>query len=350
MTALLIYHPERQLTRINGLEVYHDNFQGNQDPYIWNDKFLNTYCHTYRISQKIGQVNFWVSGDKFPAFNHLYCDCVFEIAEIHTWSNQNFISIIDKIVDNVQAYEHHYKWVNAPFFQHYWNRTKVKRTTLKAHPERSFQPQRNHLLIDILPFLNSKGILTSELNEVMKQGFNSKPFLLPENIADELYDYLLHESELKLYGNELRKLHPDHNPNTMDEYLQLILSEDITEEEWINKLHMEVEKFASSVYSKQRGKESQGVPVKILYYNQQRKLKGLTLWSLLEPDIHRLLCKEQEIKEWVKEFISGDVRNLAIGIIGTITSTYAAPISIAVPITGLILKIGITNLCKNYKE
>lgn len=116
-----------------------------------------------------------------------------------------------------------------------------------------------------------------------------------------------------------------------------------------NALEDEVEKYIASGYIGKRPSEKKGIPVKILDYNNQRKLKGLTLWSLLEPDIHRLLCKEQDINEWVKEIISGDIRNLAIGIVGAIMAAYAAPISIAVPITGLILKMGITKFCKTYQ-
>ncbi|MDH3268254.1 MAG: hypothetical protein OEM46_05300, partial [Ignavibacteria bacterium] len=78
----LIYHPHRSKKQIGDLIVYHDEFGGNEDPYIWNKKFLHTYCHITQLSNNVEQVNFWVSG--YPTqknFTGLFCDCVFYIKE-----------------------------------------------------------------------------------------------------------------------------------------------------------------------------------------------------------------------------------------------------------------------------
>ena len=79
MAGYIIYHPKRQSSTYKNTVIYHDNIRGNQDPYIWNRRFLHTYCHITQLSPKIGYINFWVSGDTFPLFNHLYCDLVFVI-------------------------------------------------------------------------------------------------------------------------------------------------------------------------------------------------------------------------------------------------------------------------------
>lgn len=66
--AYLIYHPARTKSIINGITIYHDSFSGNEDPYLWNDKFLHTFCHITQLPNIIGQINFWISGDKYPNF------------------------------------------------------------------------------------------------------------------------------------------------------------------------------------------------------------------------------------------------------------------------------------------
>src|ERR1043165_4628279 len=96
----LIYHPKRERIFLNGLTIYHDKFSDNQDPYIWNDRFLHTYCHITQLSNYIGQTNFWISGDVYPNFTRLFCDCVFVIEEKLFWSRRNSIDRSDPIVDN----------------------------------------------------------------------------------------------------------------------------------------------------------------------------------------------------------------------------------------------------------
>lgn len=58
MNGYLIYHPTRRSSTFGDITVYHDGTTGNQDPYVWNTKFLHTYCHMTQMTPNIGQINF----------------------------------------------------------------------------------------------------------------------------------------------------------------------------------------------------------------------------------------------------------------------------------------------------
>lgn len=207
MKSYLIYHPKRTKTELGKIVVYHDRFGDNEDPYLWNDKFLHTYCHITQLKNDVGQINFWVSDAKLTGFSHLYCDCVFVIAEKHYWKTSDFIDSNDPIVDNKQAFEHNYKWANPPHSNHPLK--KRQRYTLKADPIRSFQPQdKNHNLIDVVPFLTKHGISIAQLHQAMISRVNSRPFKLPDDLGEELYNYLFKVAAIKLKGSQIAPLHP----------------------------------------------------------------------------------------------------------------------------------------------
>jgi hypothetical protein len=200
MGAYLIYHPPRVVSQLENRLIYHDSTKGNQDPYIWNTGFLHSYCHITQMSPQIGDINFWVSGDTFPNFSHLYCDLVFVVAEKRYWTEANTIAPKDSLVDSPQAYRDHYVWAS----QHFFNRR--RRFTLKADPERSFQPQNSHQqLIDIVPYLNNLGLSTEELQQGLWAGFTSQPYHLSSH-AKPLYDYLAQQAAIKLVGAELEAI------------------------------------------------------------------------------------------------------------------------------------------------
>lgn len=207
----IIYHTKRCVTDIGDLRVYHDDFEGNQDPYIWNKNFLHTFCHITQLKVNVNDLIFWVSGDIYPDFNKLHCDCIFLIQNKIYWDQSNSIEENDLIVDNRQTFEHHYKWAKC---QHPLN--KRRRYTLKANKEKSFQPQdKNKMLIDIVPFLNEQGItIESLINGISKtknnkRARNSRPYQIPSELAQKLYDYLWQISEIKLTGNMLEGIHPN---------------------------------------------------------------------------------------------------------------------------------------------
>lgn len=216
----LIYHPRRKSSIVENHVIYHDSFTGNQDPYIWNSPFLHSFCHITQLSNKPNQINFWVSRgkeDKYPFFTKLYCDLVFVVKTIHEWTQPNFIGREDDIVDNDQAFKHHYNWVNPPRNQHHFKGIKRPKTryTLKADKRKSFQPQdKNGNLIDILPFLKQHRVKTSSLQKNMtltkegKAARPSRPYQLDSNIGQALYQYLLDTASIKLTGRFLTDKHP----------------------------------------------------------------------------------------------------------------------------------------------
>ncbi len=217
----LIYHPPRKKTKVGNYIVHHDKFSSNQDPYIWNNPFLHSFCHITQLSNKQGQINFWISRDeedKYPYFSKLHCDLVFVVKTIHEWTQPNFINRHNKIVDNNQAFKHHYNWVNPPHSQHHFKGTKRQRTryTLKADNRKSFQPlHKNGKLIDILPFLNDHGIKTETLQDNMtltkngKAARPSRPYQLDSTIGQKLYEYLKDNASIKLIGSFLADKYPN---------------------------------------------------------------------------------------------------------------------------------------------
>lgn len=205
MSGYLIYHPRRAVTRFNTIVVYHDHIGGNQDPYIWNRQFLHTYCHITQMRPNVGDINFWVSGDSFLNFSHLYCDLVFVVGEKVYWESANIIDRDNALVDTDEAYNDHYRWA---MHQHPLKRR--RRYTLKADPERSFQPQNREMdLIDILPFLLDQGMAIDDIRQGLRSGFNSKPFRL-ESLALNLYSWLEQNAPIKLNGMQLHYLRESH--------------------------------------------------------------------------------------------------------------------------------------------
>jgi hypothetical protein len=201
MSGYLIYHPRRAVTKFDTVVVYHDHIGGNQDPYIWNKQFLHTYCHITQMRPDVADINFWVSGDSFPNFSHLYCDLVFVVAEKVYWESANNIDRHDGIVDTDDAYNDHYRWA---MHQHHLKRR--RRYTLKADSKRSFQPQNlEKNLIDIVPFLVNQGMPIDDIRQGLRSGFNSKPLRL-ESLAPSLYNWFEQSAAIKLSGVQLQNL------------------------------------------------------------------------------------------------------------------------------------------------
>jgi hypothetical protein len=202
MASHLIYHPRRSTGTFSGTRVYYDRPSGNQDPYLWNDPFLHTYCHmTELVSPEKGDIQFWVAGDTFPTFSALYCDLVFTVRSRCIWTNANEIAASDPIVDSPAAYHDHYRWHKQHFYK------KRQRFTLKADSEQSFQPQTTEGdLIDILPWFNSTGCSTSSLRKKLKKGVASRPLVLPTDIAHALRSHLRTVAAVALTGAQLQQL------------------------------------------------------------------------------------------------------------------------------------------------
>jgi hypothetical protein len=74
---------------------------------------------------------------------------------------------------------------------------------------------------------------------------------------------------------------------------------------------------------------------------------GLLFWSALKYEVYDLLCnsEEQAPREWLNDLITGDIRNLIVGISAAITSKYEISIGIGLPAAALIFKSGIIAYC-----
>lgn len=202
MSGYIIYHPTRTVSDFDGQRVYYDYPTNNQDPYIWNEQFLHTYCHITQMSPREGNINIWVSSHNLHQFTQLFCDLVFVVADKIYWRESNKIGRRDPLVDTADAFGDHYRWA---MYQH---PLKVRRRyTLKADPVRSFQPQNTDgSLIDIVPFLESQNVTLAELRRGLRAGFNSKPMRMSEDLAAKLYTWLNDQAPIKLTGNELRAI------------------------------------------------------------------------------------------------------------------------------------------------
>jgi hypothetical protein len=205
-TCWLIYHPRRQVRQLDGRTVYHDSTVGNQDPYLWNDTFLHSYCHITQMRPEIGGIHLWVSGDAFPEFSSLYCDLVFVVAQKRQWQDANDIAPGDPLVDTAEAFNDHYRWHS----QHRFARR--KRYTLKADAECSFQPQTADAgLVDIVPMLVRHGLALGQLRGCMRAGRGSKPLRLELPVAAAIAAEL-RRAAIVLKGPEFRQIrlrHPE---------------------------------------------------------------------------------------------------------------------------------------------
>jgi hypothetical protein len=94
----------RQRREFGSTVVYFDSTTGNQDPYVWNEAFLHSYCHITRFHAEAGDINLWVSGDRFPQFSRLYCDLVFTVARKCLWTDANDLHRDDPLVDSDEAW------------------------------------------------------------------------------------------------------------------------------------------------------------------------------------------------------------------------------------------------------
>jgi hypothetical protein len=177
----LIYHPRWECRRFGETTVHFDSTVGNQDPYGWTDAFLHSNCHITQLRAEVGDVNLWVSGDRFPGFSALYCDRVFVVEGKFQWAAANDLSRRDPVVDSDQAWADHSRW----HAQHPFRRR--TRFTLKADPLLSFQPQQaDGGLVDIAPLLEEHGVGLGRLRAGMRVGTGSQPTTVPDAAGEAI--------------------------------------------------------------------------------------------------------------------------------------------------------------------
>jgi len=217
----IIFHPPRKKMTLSGGNIFFDNNDHNQDPYIWNKQFLHSTCHMTELTavqkcQDFSNKNFvlfWVSGRENQKFKELIdeftvlnCDLVFVVDEKINWNENtlNHISIENNVVDSKEAYMDHYFWVPV---DHPYTSTNYGRFTLKADANESYQPQTgNGELINILDIITKvKNCSPEKLKEDLKKGNSgrSKPIPLTEKETEELFNRISSVTETKLKGSYL---------------------------------------------------------------------------------------------------------------------------------------------------
>lgn len=74
---------------------------------------------------------------------------------------------------------------------------------------------------------------------------------------------------------------------------------------------------------------------------------GKELWKAFKSELYEVICdrEQKNPQKWIEELISGDIRNLIVGITSAITSKYEISLGIAIPLAALILKTNILLYC-----
>ena len=76
---------------------------------------------------------------------------------------------------------------------------------------------------------------------------------------------------------------------------------------------------------------------------------GKKLWKAFKFELYELLCdrKLKTPNNWLNELISGDIRNLVVGISSAITAKYEVTLGIAIPLSALIIKSNVLTYCSD---
>ena len=75
---------------------------------------------------------------------------------------------------------------------------------------------------------------------------------------------------------------------------------------------------------------------------------GKELWASAEYELHSFLCDaaERAPKKWLEDVVSGDVRELTVSVLTILVASLHVPLSIAVPITALVVKKQLAAFCR----
>lgn len=218
MSGYLIIHKWRPATSFNNKVIYHDSFSNNQDPYIWSDPFIYSFCKSYWLSTKTGPVNkgdffFFLTANRVvnglaPSNNTpIYCDLVFQVNDYKHWPNNIAVPLQSNFTNSSLATWNSQEWQRAvgdhfqwPYYkQHSWKNKKL--ITYISDQTNSFQPQVNRNpsiskglvnLLNITPFLSSAGIPYITLNQ---------PLHITNTTANNLFSYIQNNC------NEFHKSH-----------------------------------------------------------------------------------------------------------------------------------------------
>ena len=74
---------------------------------------------------------------------------------------------------------------------------------------------------------------------------------------------------------------------------------------------------------------------------------GTELWATACYELQSFLCDKSERapKDWVDEIVAGDIREVSVATLTILVASLSVPLSIAVPLTALIVKKGLRKFC-----
>jgi hypothetical protein len=211
-------HQNRIEVKIDDTIVYCDNFKGNQDPYVWSERFLNTFCKTTQIKAsqlKKGDTLFWFSRQGNPSEDRWFVDLVFIVDEISYWEKSDkageavdypFEHYNDVKLSTIKydeySYKDHYEWAKN---DHPKTSSRPKRRFTIVASKESYQPQTEHKeLIEI----KDKYILDMfEQSPRGGSGFRCKE--INDKEVKYIESYILENKKIELKGSDLFKLRRD---------------------------------------------------------------------------------------------------------------------------------------------
>lgn len=252
MTDYLIWHPERNAIHDKSeVYAYADPISNghNQDPYIWNRKFLYSYCklnsgtgtskklvncikerdRLFFVSSTRGDMVSFVKNESIELIvpkNGLRCDLVFEVEKKVIWEEEclNRLQKCDLPNDLVGDLSNK-DFSFSDHFGYCYEHPKLSPHVTFIAKENSFQPQSKENCLEIYPngekiwkpiriedFFykelegkrNFKGIF--KLNDYnvdivkLKWKCGSCPRILDSSIGDKLYHYICEKTEKKKSG------------------------------------------------------------------------------------------------------------------------------------------------------
>lgn len=227
MAHYIMLHQNRIEVKIDDTIVYCDNFKGNQDPYVWSERFLNTFCKTTQIKAsqlKKGDTLFWFSRQGNPSEDRWFVDLVFIVDEISYWEKSDkageavdypFEHYNDVKLSTIKydeySYKDHYEWAKN---DHPKTSSRPKRRFTIVASKESYQPQTEHKeLIEI----KDKYILDMfEQSPRGGSGFRCKE--INDKEVKYIENYILENKKIELKGSDLFKLRRDSKKWESKEY------------------------------------------------------------------------------------------------------------------------------------
>lgn len=227
MANYIMLHQNRIEVKIDDTIVYCDNFKGNQDPYVWSERFLNTLCKTTQIKAsqlKKGDTLFWFSRQGNPSEDRWFVDLVFIVDEISYWEKSDkageavdypFEHYNDVKLSTIKydeySYKDHYEWAKS---DHPKTSSRPKRRFTIVASKESYQPQTEHKeLIEI----KDKYILDMfEQSPRGGSGFRCKE--ITDKQVEYIENFILANKKIELKGSDLFKLRRDSKKWESKEY------------------------------------------------------------------------------------------------------------------------------------